>query len=118
MTTEDVIKALNDNKAYKIYKCAEFTRLKKRILEKNHFECALCKENNKITRANTVHHIQEVKKHPELAFEEFYIDRDGIKQKNLIPLCFDCHNAIHERYGYRPNQTKEKSETFVNEERW
>lgn len=118
MTTEEVIKALKENKAYKIYKCAEFRHLKKRILEENNYECVMCKDNNMITRADTVHHIMEVKNHPELAFEEFYIDEDGNKQKNLIPLCFNCHNAIHKRYGYRPNQTKDKVEEFVNEERW
>ena len=117
MTTEEVIEAIKTNKKYKIYKSREFRTLRLQVLKTFHYECQRCKESNKITSAVLVHHAQEVTKHPELAFEEFYIDKNGIKQRNLIPLCKECHEAIHHRYGFRPNQTKSE-QNFINEERW
>ena len=89
MTTEEVIEAIKTNKNYKIYKSREFRTLRLQVLKTFHYECQRCKESNKITSAVLVHHVQEVTKHPELAFEEFYIDKNGIKQRNLIPLCKD-----------------------------
>lgn len=112
MTTEDVIKLLNNNQAYKIYKSKEFIQLKKEVLSEFHGECARCKSRGKITSAQTVHHVNHVKKHPELAFSKYYIDKYGKRKRNLIPLCNDCHNAVHKRFGYTE---KEKP---LTEERW
>lgn len=112
MTTEDVIKLLNNNQAYKIYKSKEFIQLKKEVLSEFHGECARCKSRGKITSAQTVHHVNHVKNHPELTFSKYYIDRYGKRKRNLIPLCNDCHNAVHKRFGYTE---KEKP---LTEERW
>lgn len=112
MTTEEVIELLNKNQAYKIYKSKEFKELRKDVMNEFHNECARCKSKGKITRAQTVHHVQYVKKHPELAFSKYYTDKHGNRKRNLIPLCNDCHNAVHDRFGY------EKKEKPLTEERW
>ena len=61
-------------------------------------------KEKKIARAEQVHHIQELKEHPELA-----LDND-----NLISLCVRCHNI---RHGRVPHKFKRKKK-LVSRERW
>ncbi len=104
---EELIK---ENKLYKFYKSKLWLNKKETILRKFHRECLWCKKKGKISKAEEVHHVQFVKKHPELALDEFYTYK-GQQYKNLVPLCHDCHDKAHERMKYR------KREQF-NDERW
>ena len=67
------------------------------ILDRDHYECQDCRKrikdaaasgaqligrDRKIWRAEEVHHIQELKEHPEL----------GLADDNLVSLCTQCHN--------------------------
>ena len=92
-TQQEIKKLIEENKLYRFYKSKEWIALKNNVLDKFHHECQWCKEKGKVSRAETVHHVQYVKTHPEL------------------PLCHDCHDRAHERMKYR----KVKQ---VNEERW
>lgn len=89
------------------------------ILERDHYECAHCKERlrkasekgiilygeeSKIRRATEVHHVKEMKKFPELWLED----------DNLISLCTQCHNIVH---GRNPKHFVRKK-NIVAEERW
>lgn len=112
MTTAEVIELINSNQAYKIYKSKDFIQLKKEVLSEFHGECVRCRSKGRITKAQTVHHVNYVKTHPELAFSKYYTDKHGVRKRNLIPLCNDCHNAVHKRFGYAE---KEKP---LTEERW
>lgn len=67
-----------------------------------HGECRMCKENHKLTKATTAHHIKYLRNAPELAYE----------QSNLLALCHDCHERIHERGIYA------KPKGYTNDERW
>lgn len=109
--TTDRIKALiAEDKLYKFYKSKEWKKLRNKILKENHNECEWCREKGKISKAETVHHMQYVKNHPDLALSEYYFYR-GKRYKNLVALCHDCHDRVHERMKYK--KTKR-----VNEERW
>lgn len=117
-------KLIKDDCLWKFYKRDEWIELKTAILKENHYECAICKKQGKITRydidkdgnkklISTVHHIQYVRKHPELALSRYYTYK-GKTYINLIPICKSCHNQIHPR-----NESKvQHSEKYVNEERW
>lgn len=109
-TQQEIKKLIEENKLYRFYKSKEWIALKNNVLDKFHHECQWCKEKGKVSRAETVHHVQYVKMHPELALCEFY-EHGGKQYRNLIPLCHDCHDRAHERMKYR----KVKQ---VNEERW
>ena len=86
--------------------------LKNEVLEEQHCECRICKEERAdVTTATTVHHMKEVKKFPALALSRFYYDEQGIRQLNLIAICDDCHNKIHKRFGY-------EEKIYLNEEKW
>lgn len=105
-------KLMLSNELWKFYKTTKWLRLRDDVLNKHHYECQECLKQGKVTQAQTVHHINEVKKRPDLALCEFYTDEQGQVQRNLIPLCNKCHNKAHGRYcsnEYKPQ---------LNEERW
>jgi 5-methylcytosine-specific restriction endonuclease McrA len=112
MTLERWIRELIANgQEVKFYKCKAWRLLRENILAKYHYECQECLKKGKYTRAHTVHHVNELKKRPDLALSEYYTDHEGKKCPNLLPLCLDCHNAEHDRIGYEPKN-------YLNEERW
>jgi len=51
--------------------------------------CAQCDREGRLTPAEHVHHLQERKERPELAFEA----------SNLESLCQPCHNAMRGQLG-------------------
>ncbi|MCQ2499734.1 MAG: HNH endonuclease [Lachnospiraceae bacterium] len=111
---------------WRFYKSKEWTELKEKILEENHYECEICRSNGIITRydidaegnkrlLSTVHHVQFVRKHPALALSRTYTYK-GKEYKNLIPVCKACHNKLHPEK--RKKRASDNGERFVNEERW
>lgn len=110
---EKWIKELDKSRQmYKFYKSPEWIRLKEEVLREQHHECQICKAKGRYTPADTVHHIQYVKKHPRLALSKTYI-YNGKEHKNLIAICKSCHNKIHTEKGFN-----KKNSAFLNEERW
>lgn len=105
-----ISRLIKEDKLYKFYKSKEWIKLKNKVMQEHHNECLWCKERGKVTKAETVHHIQFVKKYPALALSEYYVYR-GRQYRNLVPLCHECHDKAHERMGYK------KRKQF-NQERW
>ena len=101
---------IREDKLYQFYKSKEWQQLKADVLAAAHNECVKCKAKGKISRATQVHHVQWVKRHPELALSRTYTYKGKI-YPNLLPLCHKCHDEEHERFG------NEKKKQF-NEERW
>lgn len=76
------------------YTSPEWEHLRREVLEEAKYECQWCKRRGLYTRADTVHHIQFVRRHPELALSRAY--RFGGKEyANLVPLCRACHELAH-----------------------
>lgn len=112
MVDEEWIRELiRTKKLYKFYKTPEWLTLRQSVLEEQHNECEWCRERGKITGAVEVHHVQWVKKHPELALSRTYTF-NGEERRNLIALCHDCHDSAHDRIGHAA-----PAEQF-NQERW
>lgn len=59
-----------------------------------------------------IHHRFELEKYPEYKYD-IWVDQGGNKVRNLVTLCFDCHEEIHGRR----RKGKAKNE-FMNEERF
>ena len=103
MFTADQIRAMiASGDVHAFYNDRFWRRLSHRIIKAHHGECQLCKAEHRLTRATVVHHVKHLRRHPELAY-----DTD-----NLIPLCHDCHERIHERGAYA------RTGGFTNEEKW
>ena len=101
---------LTQGKIDDFYKSKYWRKLRKEVLKEQKEECQECLKLGKRTKANTVHHVQFVDKHPELALSKFYAYK-GKQYRNLICVCPDCHNKLH------PEKHKQKKEP-INEERW
>ena len=89
----------DEGKLYRFYKTREWLSLRAEVMAAHHCECAMCAELGKYSKAVTVHHVNEVKDHPELALSKWYIDANGRRLPNLLPLCARCHNRIHDRFN-------------------
>lgn len=85
----------------KFYRSKDWKSMRKAILERDNYECQICKEKGLVTTDTNeysysakrkkiqliVHHIKELEHYPELA-----LDPD-----NLQTVCVSCHERIHGR---------------------
>ena len=101
------------DKIAEFYQTEEWKILRQDVLEEFFFECQECLKKGKYTRADCVHHVNEVKKRPDLALSKFYTDHNKKQRRQLVPLCNTCHNAVHDKLGEWQKQGK-----FQNKERW
>ena len=92
------------------YVSGPWLNLRADVLDEYKHECQRHKDQGFYKRADTVHHVQYVRKHPRLALSKVYIFQ-GKEYKNLIPLCHACHEEVH---GYRRKEQKKP----LTEERW
>jgi 5-methylcytosine-specific restriction endonuclease McrA len=95
----------------KFYKCNQWLKVKGEVLDEQKRKCQECLKAGKVTEANTVHHVQFVKKYPRLALSKYY-NHNGKQYRNLIAVCPECHNKLH------PEKIKKKKDRFINDERW
>lgn len=99
----------NDLSAF--YNDTYWRKLSHEIIKENNNECYICKQNKKYSRAVLVHHVNHLKKRPNLAYCKTYTDGTG-EHIQLMPLCHDCHEMMHQRGMYKITQK------FTNTERW
>jgi 5-methylcytosine-specific restriction endonuclease McrA len=93
----------------KFYTGRKWRKVRAKVLRDQHFECQRClKERHKVVRATTVHHELPLKDYPQYGLQMY--TPDG--QRNLIALCFDCHEEIEKERGNRPGSGT------VTQERW
>lgn len=95
---------------HRFYTWEKWKALRQQVLKMDKYECQICKQRGKYTKATTVHHVNYVKKHPELSLEIWY-EYHGKKKRNLLSLCHDCHEEVH---GYRRPEGRKP----LTEERW
>lgn len=100
-----------EDKLKDFYNSPYWRKLRKEVLEENKHECEMCKKKGFYTKANHVHHVQYVRRHPRYALSKTYMFQ-GKEYQNLMSLCHDCHEEIH---GYRQ---PEKESKLLTEERW
>jgi len=107
---------IEDDNLVKFYKSREWRELRQEVLAEHHYECQECLKRGRYTTATMVHHVQEVRKRPDLALSKTYTDSKGNEQRQLVPLCIACHELIHDKFGdYNKEHNRER---FTNEERW
>lgn len=99
------------------YLSPEWDHLRREVLRDDLYECQICKKAGRFRRAEIVHHINEIKHRPDLALTKEIEGKDGKKTRNLISVCWICHNSVcHpgrlERYKFK------KKSGFDQTERW
>lgn len=114
MTTQEIIELIDSGRIVRFYQSREWRELREDVLHDHHYECQRCAERGRYTRATMVHHVQEVRKRPDLALCKTYVDLQGVEHQQLMPLCQACHEAEHNKLSAYSN----KHNNFVNKERW
>ena len=104
---------LNDDESKAFYESKEWRRLRKEVLKDDKYECLYHKQRGKYAVANTCHHVNYLKLHPELALEKFYVDDDGVVKRQLISVCKDCHETV-----CHPERLRWNIKEQLNIERW
>lgn len=107
----------------KDYKTKEWKEIRQKVLKLDHYQCTRCKRifsakdvlggyTKEKRDTPLVHHTFELEKYPEWKYD-IWVEINGKKVRNLVTLCFDCHEEIHGRR--RKGKAKE---VFMNEERF
>ena len=113
MTTDEIRELIRTGRKADFYNNSAWRNLAAEIMREQHHECQYCRGHGKYTRAWGVHHVRHLEDHPELAYSRFFLDENGVKQRQLVAVCFRCHEAQHpERFDHKP------SRKFTNSERW
>ena len=103
---EEIVRLIKEGK---FYKSSAWEKKRLEILERDNYECQVCKEEGGFTPATTVHHILHLENRPDLAF-----DND-----NLLSVCAACHNKEHpERFIHRIMESKRNKLAERFPERW
>lgn len=107
---------IEDGKIYQFYKSDDWEELRDEVLRECHYECQLCLKHGIYKRAEMVHHVNEVRKRPDLALTKQFVDAlTGETIINLIALCNPCHERVHDRAG---TARAANDQRFSNMERW
>ena len=109
---------IREDKIYLFYKTDDWLELRDDVMKDAHNECQHCLQNGIYKRAEMVHHVNEVRKRPDLALTREFTDPiTHEKIINLVALCNSCHEKEHpDRFGNYRN--KRGIERFTNEEKW
>ena len=67
---------------HSFYVWGKWKAVRRKVLQMDHGECQRCKAKKKYTKATTVHHVNYVKRHPDLALEIWY-EWHGVRKRNL-----------------------------------
>lgn len=94
------------------YNGRAWRKLSQDVMHEQHYECQMCKAKGIYTRARLVHHVLYLEHRPDLCMRKYYVDSEGNKQRQLLCLCQQCHEEIHERCTY--SDKKEQ----LNVEQW
>ena len=97
------------------YNSRSWRKLSHEIIAEGNNECLWCKQAGKYSPAVLTHHLNELKKRPDLAYSRTFVDEKGETRQQLIPLCNDCHEKTHKRGKYAELQEKRG---FWQEEKW
>jgi 5-methylcytosine-specific restriction enzyme A len=104
MDLQTIIQLIKEDKLVKFYQSKAWRGLRLKALQRDNYECQVCKRRGKVSPAQNVHHIKEVKQYPELA----------LVLDNLESICIPCHNEEHDRL----KDYQKPKQKFWNDERW
>lgn len=112
-TVNQIKEMIRQNDMHAFYNDRGWRRISHEIMREQHNECQLCRQHGRYSRAKVVHHVCYLRKRPDLAYSRTYTDSEGREHKQLIALCQNCHEQIHNRTLYLNAKKK-----FTNEEKW
>ncbi len=95
------------------YASPQWRRKRKKVLSDDKHECQIHKAKGQYVKACIVHHEKHLDEFPELALEDYYINENGERKRQLISVCRECHESVCHPERLRWNVAEQ-----LNEERW
>lgn len=88
-----LIRLIQNDALLSFYGSTAWKKVREDVKQRDHYECQRCAYYKRLTtsfkpRDLHVHHICELEKFPHLA----------LNLNNLITVCHNCHNIIHDRF--------------------
>lgn len=87
-----------DPEAKRFYNSKAWKVCRELVLQRDNYLCVHHLKRNQIVAADMVHHIKELREHPDLSLEP----------SNLVSLCFSCHEEQHPDRGKIKKQVSKK----------
>lgn len=115
LTVEQIKKLIEDNRLDIFYNSKYWRRFSKEVKREQNNECQICKSKGRYSPAKILHHVKHLKDRPDLAYSRYYIDENGVKQRQLLAVCFKCHEEEHDRQ-FKGNARLHKG--YTNEEKF
>lgn len=112
-TTEQIKKLIAAGNEYAFYNDYYWRKLSHAIIREQHGECQICRSRGRYGKGTITHHVNHLKDRPDLAYARYYIADDGSRQRNLIAVCRNCHEALHQIEWH-----KKIKQRYQNEEQW
>lgn len=114
-SAEEIQKLIADDRLDIFYNSRYWRRLALKVKRAQKNECQCCKARGRYAQAKIVHHVQHLRDRPDLAYSRFYLDEQGNKHRQLVALCFPCHEEAHGRV-FKGNAGKHSG--YTNEEKF
>lgn len=105
-TLSKIKEMISKDNVYPFYNDRYWRYLSADVIRENNGECYLCRQKKKVVPAVLTHHVKPLKKFPQFAYSKFVEN-----EIQLMPLCHDCHEMLHDRGIYQKRR-------FNNEELW
>lgn len=115
LTVEQIKKLIEDNRLDIFYNSKFWRRFSRKVKQEQNNECQICKSRGKYSPAKILHHVKHLKERPDLAYSRYYTDENGAKHRQLLAVCFSCHEELHGRtfkVGTRPRKGYTNEEKF------
>lgn len=113
LTTEQIRELIRQGRTEEFYWDRRWKSLAHDVRKEQHNECQICAAHGQVTRAWGVHHVRHLEDFPELAYSRHYTGEDGRQHRQLIAICFRCHELQHPE-----RQAMHKHRQQLNAERW
>lgn len=91
---EWLIQQINTGNEHNFYICSEWLHVRAEVMSLDRNECQLCKAKGRYKQAEIVHHVNHLKRRPDLALSIWYTNAEGEEERNLISVCKDCHETV------------------------
>ena len=112
-TVSEIKELIKQHRTADFYNDRTWRKLSAEIRREQNNECQICKSKGKVSPAEIVHHVKHLKTNPELAYSRKYLDENGQEHRQLICVCFECHEQQHPERRWKNFKKK-----FTNRERW
>lgn len=115
LTIGQIKELIENNRLDIFYNSKYWRRFSHEVKREQNNECQMCKSKGRYAPAKILHHVNHLRERPDLAYSRYYTDEKGERHRQLLAVCFRCHEELHGRtfkVGTRPRKGYTNEEKF------